>query len=176
MVHTIPVTSTVLQDSGLLRSRLGSPIQLQMSRRGLGSSAPMCKNHSTSDTGTQSSKKSYVLHSYGAAPQRLPLPRSDIEILTTFNDDTSSIRDDYTAWATADPTTVRARHMTDRGQAKPVSREARIRKCLSSPSEYKFAASKPIWLLAQTRISILSWNPCPRRGTPGAIERHIVGK
>ena len=30
-----------------------------------------------------------------------------------FNDDTSSVRDDYTVWMTADPTTVRARHMTN---------------------------------------------------------------
>ena len=71
---------------------------------------------------------------YGAAPH------SDIEILTTFDDDTSSTRDDYTAWVTADPTTIRARHMTDKGDAKPVFREARIRKC-PSPSEYKFDTS-----------------------------------
>ena len=30
--------------------------------------------------------------------------------------------------------------------------------------------------LEQTRISILSWNPGPRRGTPGAVEKHIAGK
>ena len=28
----------------------------------------------------------------------------------------------------------------------------------------------------QTRISILSWNPGPLRGKPGAIEEHIAGK
>ena len=53
---------------------------------------------------------------------------------------------------------------------------ARIRKCLSSPSEYKFDTLKPNQLLAQTRISILTWNPGARRGTPGALERHMSGK
>ena len=28
----------------------------------------------------------------------------------------------------------------------------------------------------QTRISILSWNPGPRRGTPGAIENHVAAQ
>ena len=99
----------------------------------------------------------------GATPQRLLLPRSDIEILTIFDDVTSSIRDHYTAWVTADPTTIRASHMTDKGKAKPVFREARIRKCLSSASEYKFNTSKPNRLLARTRISIVTWNLGPRR-------------
>ena len=58
----------------------------------------------------------------------------------------------------------------------PVSREAFMRTCLSSPSGYKFDTSKPNWLLELTRISILTWNPGPRHGTPGAIERHIAGK
>ena len=112
----------------------------------------------------------------GSTPQRPLLPRSDIEILTLFDDDISSIRDDHTLWVTADPTTVRARHMTDKGNAKPVFREARFRKCLSSPSEYKFDSSKPNRLFTQTRISISTWNPGPRRGTPGAFERHIARK
>ena len=66
--------------------------------------------------------------------------------------------------------------MTDKGNAAPVFHEAFKRTCLSSPSEYKFDTSKPNRLLAQTRISILTWNPGPRRGTPGAIERHVAGK
>ena len=35
---------------------------------------------------------------YGSTPQRLLLLRSDIEILTLFNDDLSFIRDDCTVW------------------------------------------------------------------------------
>ena len=57
---------------------------------------------------------------YGSTPRRLLLTRSDIEILTLFDDDTSYIR--------------------------------------------------------ETRISILTWNPGPRRGTAGANERHIYRK
>ena len=75
-----------------------------------------------------------VIHpiQYGSTPQRLLLSRSDIEILALFNDDTSSIRDDYTAWVTADPTAIRARHMTNKGNAAPVFREAFEKACLSS--------------------------------------------
>ena len=71
-------------------------------------------------------------------------------------------------------TICRARHMTDKGDAKPVFRETLIKTCLSSPAEYKFDTSKPDRLLAQTRISILTWNR-PRRGTLGAIESHVAG-
>ena len=73
---------------------------------------------------------------YGSSPQRLLLHRSDIETLTLFDDDTSSVRDDYTRLVTADPTTFRARHMTGKGNAAPVFRVAFKRTCLSSPSEY----------------------------------------
>ena len=66
---------------------------------------------------------------YGSTPQRLLLPRSDIEILTLFNDDILSKRDEYTVWVTADPTAVRARHMTNRGNAAPVFREAFEKTC-----------------------------------------------
>ena len=146
------------QDSQLLRSRLGSPMQIQMSRRGPG----VFRSHvqvSLHEPVTSDPVFPDVIcpSQQCCTTQRLPLPRSDIEILTTFNEDTSSIRDDYAAWVTADPTTFRARHMTDKGAAKPVFREARVRKCFSSPSEYKFDASKPNRLSAQTRTSILTW-------------------
>ena len=111
----------------------------------------------------------------GSTPQRLLLPRSDIEILTLFDDDTSSIRDDHTAWVTAGPTTIRARHMTNKGNAAPVFWAAFEKACLSFLPEYRFTR-RPNRQLEQTRISILSWNPRPRRGTPGASEKHIAGK
>ena len=66
--------------------------------------------------------------------------------------------------------------MTNKGNAAQLFRETSLRTRLSSPSEYKLDTSNPNRLLEQTRISILTWNPGPRRGTPGAIERHIVGK
>ena len=65
--------------------------------------------------------------------------------------------------------------MTNKGDAAPVFREAFIRTCLSSPSDYKFDTSKPDRLLAQMRIGILTWNRGPRRGTPGAIEHILQG-
>ena len=57
-----------------------------------------------------------VIHpiQYGSTPQRLLLPRSDIGILTLFNDDILSKRDDYTVLVTADLTAVRARHIEGR--------------------------------------------------------------
>ena len=42
--------------------------------------------------------------------------------------------------------------------------------------KYRFDTSVPNRLLEQTRIIILSWNLGPRRGKPGAIEKHIAGK
>ena len=72
---------------------------------------------------------------------------------------------------TADPSTFRVRHITNKGIALGSLRKT----CLSSPPEYRFT-SRPNQLLERTRISILSWNPGPRRGTPGAIEKHIAGK
>ena len=75
----------------------------------LGLPSPCARTASRSDAETSHPITPSVV------PQRLLLHRSDIEILTLFDDDTSSIRDDYTTWVTADPTTVRARHMTDKG-------------------------------------------------------------
>ena len=42
--------------------------------------------------------------------------------------------------------------------------------------KYCFDTSLPNRLLEQTRTSILSWKPGPRRGRLGAIEEHIAGK
>ena len=46
-----------------------------------------------------------------------------------------------------------------------------------SPSpEDRFNNNVPNRLLEQTRLSILNWNPGPRRGKEGAIEKHIAEK
>ena len=42
--------------------------------------------------------------------------------------------------------------------------------------EYRFDNNVPNRLLEQTRLSILSWNPGPRRGREGASAEHIAGK
>ena len=149
---------------------------IQVFHRGPGSSVPTCKNHLAPVK--LKSVIPDVTHptQCGTTPQRLPLPPSDIEILTHFDDDISSIRDDYSPWVTADPTAVRTRHMTNKGNAEPVFREAFQRTCLSCPSEYKFDTNKPYRRQEQTRIRIFTWNPGPRRGTLGAIESHVAGK
>ena len=91
-----------------------------------------------------------------------------MEILTLFDDDTSSIRNGHKVSVIADPTNVRVRHMASEGNAAPVFREAFERRILSPQPEYRFDTSRPNTLEEQTRISFLSWNPGPQRGTPGA--------
>ena len=114
-----------------------------------------------------------ILHNIhcGTPPRRPQLHRSDSEILTHFDEDISSIRDGYTAWVVSDAAATRNCHIVNksaRGIA-PAFRKASEKKSMLDNS-------KPNRQLEQTRISILSWNPGPRRGTPGAIEKHIAGK
>ena len=92
---------------------------------------------------------------FGPAPQRLSLRRSDSELLTCFYEDTSSVRDE-------------TRMLETSGKAECSQRRI--------PEGSQFDASKPNRQREQTRLSIYSWNPGPRRGTPGAIEDHIAGK
>ena len=63
--------------------------------------------------------------------------------------------------------------MTGKGVAVPAFRGAYERRHPSPQPKYRFDTSVPNRLLKHTRISILSWNPGPRRGTPGAVEEHI---
>ena len=65
--------------------------------------------------------------------------------------------------------------MASKGSAEPAFRKAYERRILLHP-KYRFDTSVPHRLLEQTRISIPSWNPGPRRGKPGAIEEHVAGK
>ena len=62
------------------------------------------------------------------------------------------------------------------GSAKPVFRDAHDRRHFSPKPKFRFDKSVPSRLLERTRLSILSWNPGPRRGRDGAIEEHISGK
>ena len=103
------------------------------------------------------------------------MPQLDTEIPTHIDDDISSIRDGYTALVMSDATTTRERHMACKGGAVPAFRKAYERRNPSHLPKYRFDTSVPNRLLEQTRISILSWNPGPRRGNPGAIEKHIAG-
>ena len=92
--------------------------------------------------------------------------------------DISSVRDGYTAWVLSDAESTRNRRMVNisaTGTA-PAFRKASEKKSLSQLLEYQFNNNRPNRQLEHTRISILSWNLGPQRGTPGAIEKLIAGK
>ena len=76
----------------------------------------------------------------------------------------------------SDSSTALQRHLANRRSAEPIFREAYERRHFSPQTKYQFDNSVPNRLFEQTRISILSWNPGPRQGKPGAIEEHIAGK
>ena len=103
---------------------------------------------------------------YGPPPQRLQLHRSDHEILTNFDEDVWSIRDGFTAWVESDAAETRSRHFANSSPSgtAPVFRKASEKKSMSQLLEYQFDNSKPNRQQEQTRISILSWSPGPRRG------------
>ena len=55
-------------------------------------------------------------------------------------------------------------------------REAAARIQESTTQEYFFDANMPKRSYVQKRLSIYNWNPGPRRGKEGAIEKQIAGK
>ena len=76
----------------------------------------------------------------------------------------------------ADPKTTLRRHIVDVTRACAAFREAPARKRSPSCQGYHFNKDIPNRLAEQTRRSVYNWNPGPRRGKDGAIERHIAGK
>ena len=109
-------------------------------------------------------------------PERLELPFPDGEILTSYDEDISFIRDRFTAWVKADPDDTSERHMVDLRKAFAEFREASVRRQEASPQEYLFDSSIPNRSPVQKRLSVYNWNLGPRRGKEGAIEKRIVGK
>ena len=105
---------------------------------------------------------------FGIFPKRLSLPYPDEEILSGYEEDVSSIRDGFSPWVKADPETILKRHLVDAKGANPAFREAPARKHSPSNEEYRFHTE-------QKRLSIYDWNPGPRRGNEGAIEKHSAG-
>ena len=55
-------------------------------------------------------------------------------------------------------------------------REAPARKHCPSFQGYHFNNDVPNRLTEQTRLTVYNWNPGPRRGKEGAIEKHTAGK
>ena len=78
-----------------------------------------------------------VVHAvlFGIRPTRLLLPHSDDKIFSGTDEDVSSIRDGFTAWAMSDPST--ALQLASKGCAKPIFREALERR-LFSPTKIPF--------------------------------------
>ena len=111
----------------------------------------------------------------GPTPRRLALRRTDIELLTYFDEDTSSFRDGYTSWTIAAPRLTRVRHVAGNNAHVAGYRKAAERRMPAPQSEYQYDTNAPNRQLEQTRLSIFSRNPGPRRGTPGDIDKHIAG-
>ena len=109
-------------------------------------------------------------------PRRIVSPYPYREILSGYEEDVSSIRDDFTAWVKSDPETILKRHVVDSKGIYPAYREAPARRHSPSSSGYHFDNNVPNRSAEQTRRSVSNWNPGPRRGKAGAIESHIAGK
>ena len=82
--------------------------------------------------------------------------------------------DANTAWVVSDPPRFNAIW-----QVKEVRRTSSARRTKEDifllSQKNRFDNSVPNRFLEQTRISVLSWNPGPPRGKPGATEEHIAG-
>ena len=112
---------------------------------------------------------------FGPTPQRLSLQRSDSELLRCFYEDTSSIRDGYSSTVIADPMLTRCRHLAGKNAHRAEYRQESERKVQTSQAEYYFDDSRPIRQREQTCVSIHSWNPRPRRGTPDSLKTALQG-
>ena len=109
-------------------------------------------------------------------PERLKLPYPDEEILSGSEEDVSFIRDGHTTWVKADPNDTLERHMVDVRKALAEYREASVRRHHTSGQVYFFDSSVPNRSSLQKRLSIYNWNPGPRRGKEGEIEKQIAWK
>ena len=109
-------------------------------------------------------------------PERLELPYPSGEILSGHEDVVSSGQDRCTTWVKADPDVTLERHMVDILKAVAEYREAAVRRQGSTTWEIFFDTNVPNRSSVQKRLSIYNWNPGPRRGKEGAIEKQIAGK
>ena len=112
----------------------------------------------------------------GIFPKRLTLPYPDEEILSGYEADVSSIRDVFSAWLKTDPEVTPRRHIVDAKGANPAFREAPAGKLSTSCQECHFNSDVPNQLTEPRRLSIFNWNPGPRRGKEGAIEKLFAVK
>ena len=82
----------------------------------------------------------------------------------------------FTTWVKAEPNTTLERHVVDVRKALAEYREASARRHDTLAQEYYFDSSVPNRSSVHKRLSIYNWNPGPRRGREGAIEKQIAGK
>ena len=120
----------------------------------------------------------YYVHpkQHGPFPERLKLPYPDEEIFSGYEEDVSLTRDGFTACLKADFETILERHAVDIRRALAEFREASARRHDTSYQEYHFDNNVPNRSLVQKRLSTHNWNPGPRRGREGAIEKQIASK
>ena len=78
-------------------------------------------------------------------------------------------------WVKPDRVTLVRRHVVDAKGLHPAFREAPARRHDPSLQEYRLNDKVPTRLTEQRRRSVYKWNPGPRRGKEGAIEKHIAG-
>ena len=109
-------------------------------------------------------------------PERLMLPLPKEEILSGCEDIVSSCTDLYTTCRKTDPETILVRHMVDIKNAVAQFREASERRQDTAYQAHHGGKSLPNRLFMQKRLSIYNWNPGPRRGKEGAIEKRIAGR
>ena len=88
----------------------------------------------------------------------------------------SPSEDRYTTWVKTDPDVTSERHFVDVQKAVAEYREAAVRGQESTTQEYFFDPNVPKRSYVQKRLSIYNWNPGPRRGREGAIEKQFAGK
>ena len=96
-------------------------------------------------------------------PERLELPFSNDEILSSYEDIVSSGTDHFTSWVQMSHHEIVVQHMVDIHKAPAEFREASERKPATSShmnSTNKHFATRSV---AQRRHSIYNWNPGPRR-------------
>ena len=101
----------------------------------------------------------------------LELPYPSGEILSGHEDVVSSSQDCYTTWVKTDPDATLERHMVHVQKAVAEYREAAVRRQESTTREYFFDTNVPNRSSVQKRLIIYNWNPGPRRGKEGAIEK-----
>ena len=109
-------------------------------------------------------------------PERLVLPFSNDEILSSYEEFDSSGTDLFTSWVKMSEHEILVQHMVDIQKATAEFCEASERKNATSShmnsSGKHFATRSNV----QRRLSIYNWNPGPRRGKKDAFEKQIAGR